>query len=94
MTAADLLILTLACWRVAYFVTHDDAPFGVMRRIRERVGGGLTCIVCTSVWASALVYVLWLTVLQPVVIVAAVSGGALMMHRWVGWNFVQEHPDS
>lgn len=94
MTAVELLILSLACWRVAFLVTNDDAPFKIMRWLRLRYGGGLYCIRCMSVWAAILTFLLWFTPLQPVVYIAAISGGALMLHKYVGYDYVQSQPDS
>lgn len=89
----DLLILAIAAWRLAYLLTHEDAPFGVMRRIRERDAFGrlFSCIRCVSIWTAALVVTVY-TLIQPVtfvewlILVPAVSGGALMLASWTGAN--------
>lgn len=84
----DLLILALACWRLAYLLTREAAPFNVMTRIRARttLGGMLDCLMCASVWAAALVLLLWYTALQPLVWIAAISGAALMLASFSGAN--------
>lgn len=109
MTAADFLILSLACWRVAYLVSHDQMPFGYLRDwiVRQRgyakpvlsqqfgawLYHFLGCIRCMSVWAAILTFLLWFTPLQPIVYIAAISGGALMLHKYTGWDFVQSNPN-
>ena len=84
----DLLVLSLATWRLAYLISRESAPFNIMGRLRDRfpLGGGTKCLYCMSVWAAALMLLLWHTPLQPLVWVAAVSGAALMLASWTGAN--------
>lgn len=91
LSLLDLLILSLATWRIAYLVTKEAAPFQIMAKIRARwtLGGLLTCIYCSSVWAAMLMLLLWLTPLQPMVYVAAISGAALMLASYSGANHPQ-----
>ena len=88
LTPFDALILGLATWRIAYLAAKEAAPFGIMTRIRARttLGGLLTCLYCMSVWAAALMLLLWHTPLQFLVWVAAISGAALMLASWTGAN--------
>lgn len=90
MTALDLIILSLACWRGAYLITHEDAPFALMRKIRERwpLGGLLKCQYCASIWTAGFCYLLWLTPLAPLVYVLAVSGLAMLLYRYTGGDHV------
>lgn len=83
---ADVLILTLACWRVAYLMAKEAAPFHLMAKLRARttLGGLLTCLYCSSIWAAVAVLLLWHTPLQFVVWIAAVSGAALMLGNYTG----------
>lgn len=105
MTAADFLILSLACWRVAFLVTNDTFPFSYVRGwvgmtrtgaplygLRLKVLEGLDCIRCMSVWAAILMFLLWFTPLQPIVYIAAISGGALMLHKYTGWDYANNQP--
>lgn len=84
----DFLILAVAAWRLAYLVTTEKAPFNlaVLFRSKFPLGGLTTCLKCASVWTAAACYALWLTPLQPLVIVAAVSGAALMLSSYTGSN--------
>ena len=88
LSLLDFLILALATWRTAHLAVNEDAPFRLMARIRARwmFGGALNCVYCMSIWTAALMLALWLTPLQPVVIVAAVSGAALMLRSYTGVN--------
>lgn len=95
LSLLDLLVLSLATWRTAYFISRDHAPFGVMDKLRDRLVKDrtkptiLTCVICSSVWAAALMLVLWHTPLQPLVWIAAVSGAALMLASYTGVNHPQ-----
>ena len=89
LSLPDLLILAAAAWRVAYLLTKESAPFNLMGRFRSwtTLGGMLTCIYCASIWTALLMLLLWLTPLQPLVYLFAISGAALMLASWTGANF-------
>lgn len=81
----DLLILSLATWRLARLLTKEDAPFKLMARIRERLKWGVfECIYCTSIWCAIALYVIWRTPAAPIVTVIGISGGAMMLYRYTG----------
>lgn len=86
LTLLELLTLSLATWRLAYLLAKEAAPFQVMARIRAKttLGGMLTCLYCSSVWAAIAVALLWHTPLQAVVYVLAISGAALMLGNYTG----------
>lgn len=89
MNPLDVLIAALMCWRLAYLVTREDAPFALMRRIRERttLGGLLTCIKCATLWTAALAVFLLphpADIIGYGVYVVAVSGAALMLASYTG----------
>lgn len=86
MNATDLLIISLATWRLAYFVSKENAPFDAMKRLRERfpLGGGTACIYCVSIWTAIGSWLLLQTLLYPLVYIAAASGGAMMLWRYTG----------
>lgn len=84
----DLLVIVLAAWRLAYLAVREDAPFRLMARFRARttLGGMLTCIYCSSVWTAALTLLLWHWGMHIVVLIFAISGGALMLAAFTGVN--------
>lgn len=86
MTLTELIIIGLACWRLAHLVVHEDAPWRIMARLRARttLGGLLDCIYCASIWTAALCWLLQQTPLYPVVIIAAISGFAMMARSYTG----------
>lgn len=88
MTPIDLLIYSLAVWYLSYILVYEDGLFGVLKRLRALTTSWspLSCIVCTAVWAAALVYGLSLVFL-PAVYVLALAGGALALHGWSGWRY-------
>lgn len=86
MDGLTLIILALATWRLSYLMASESAPFQLMTKLRERttVGGLLTCIYCSSIWAALIVLVLWFTPLAVVVYILAISGAALMLGSYTG----------
>lgn len=38
MNILDLVVLGIATWRLAYFIVHERAPFGLMHKFRTRIG--------------------------------------------------------
>lgn len=85
ISALDAIVLMLAVWRVSYLLVYEDAPFKIMARLRAytMLGGLLTCIYCVSIWVAVAVLIAWVYV-PMLVYVLAISGGALMMHRYTG----------
>jgi hypothetical protein len=71
---------------MAYMVVREDGPANMFGRIRYRFAwtGALQCVYCMSVWTAGVAYLLWLTPLQPLVWIAAISGAALMLASWTG----------
>lgn len=88
LNALSLLVLALATWRLAYLITSERGPFNLAGRFRERfpLGGLTTCLKCASIWTAVGCYLLWLTPLQPLVWLLAVSGAALMLASYTGVN--------
>lgn len=90
MTPLGLVLASLAVYRVAVMVAHEDGPWLVFARLRghammhwpEWVADGLACPRCVSVWA-ALVIVPAVVYGGPVVVgavaVLAVSGLACII---------------
>lgn len=89
MTPLNLLILALFTWRVSYMMVKEAGPFNVFIRLRAftDLGGLLLCVNCMSVWIALLGYALLVTDLSPLVYVGAISGGALMLHKYTGWDY-------
>jgi hypothetical protein len=90
VTPFDLLILALATWYLSHVITTPSisGPYKSLALLRERVSlGGLThCKVCFAPWAAALLFVLGHTPLQPIVVVLALAGAALMLGSFSGAN--------
>lgn len=87
MSVNDVLILTLATWRLAYMLVYEDGLFSVFDRIRrvannwETTGELLSCVWCCSVWTAAGMLLLWRHEIgQIVVTVLALSALAITLH--------------
>lgn len=70
-----LILSILAVYRIAEFVAYDDAPFGLMKRLREYLGkkaaGGrkygiwwslaelIHCPYCIGLWAALIIAIIF-----------------------------------
>ena len=92
MVLPDLLILSIATWRLANLIAREDGPYHLIGAFRSRFAilqrddRNHYCVYCTSVWVAIALTLLWLTPLQPVVWVLAISGAALMLASYSGVN--------
>lgn len=86
MSLLNLLILSLATWRLAYLLAKEDGPKQSIARLRARFHLP-ECVYCLSVWCGAGLYLVMLTPALPVVYMLAASGGALMLHRYTGGDY-------
>lgn len=94
----DLILIALATIRLTTLMVDEEAPFGIMRRIRNllgatqtacegqretgRITNALCCVDCTSVWAAAIVVALW--VYAPALVwVLAASGATVLVNRYL-----------
>ena len=84
-----LVIATLAAWRVAHLVAHEDGPFDVIVRLRRFAGSGtlgrlMDCPYCLSLWTAAPL-AWWAAdgLASGVVLWLAISGGACVLERVV-----------
>ena len=63
----DLVIFSLAVWRVSSLLVHEDGPHAVFRRMREMCESRgwelfwqlFQCVWCTSVWVSGGMLAVW-----------------------------------
>lgn len=98
MTVIEFVMIALAAWYVAHCITKESGPFNLFGRVRswarrnikegERTPDGsfaeaIECVYCMAFWVGLLVYLLWLTPAQPLVLVLAIAGGALVAERWI-----------
>lgn len=89
----QLIIIALAAWYVAQCIVRQNGPFNAFGRVRDWATQGgvpkggfgdlITCIYCTAFWASALLYAIWFTPVQPIVYIFAAAGGVLVADRWI-----------
>lgn len=82
-----LLIVALATWRLSQMMVKEDGPGDLIKTFREQypMGGLMTCHKCLSVWAAAILWVLYDSpVTRSGVEMLAASGGALLLHRQTG----------
>lgn len=82
----DLLILSLATWRVSHMLVSEDGPYKVFARLRERFGkrwGALICVYCMSIWVAAAFDWLRTGTFDPIRIFA-ISGAAMMLRSYSG----------
>lgn len=69
MSALDLAVLALACWRLTSLAVSEDGPYDVLAKMRSKIGvrydehsqayganivaEAFTCAWCLSVWLGA-----------------------------------------
>lgn len=89
MTALDLLILAACTWRLARLLSQEDGPYNILTRFRARfpLGGLWECIYCISCWVAPAAYLVYQSPARALVIIGAISGLAMLMHRYTGGNF-------
>lgn len=87
----DLLTLALATWRLAYMLVKETGPAAIFERARADIphGGLLHCVYCASVWCALLLWLLWSLGWRWPVRVLAGSGLAVLLHRYVGFDYAQ-----
>lgn len=89
----DLLLLTLATYRLARLLTNEQGPGRIVGRMRNlftangsapgSMGELWTCIKCMSVWVAFGVLALY--IYAPVIVWGfAISGAALMLRSYTG----------
>lgn len=86
MTAPDFIILSLATWRLARLFSQETGPFALLEtfRIRYPLGGLMVCMYCLSLWLAPIVWLLWRYAPIEIVDLIALSGGAMLLHRYTG----------
>lgn len=83
MSPLNLFILALATWRLAYLLAKETGPYQLITRFRARFHLP-DCIYCLSVWCAAGLYLASLTPAVVLVYILAISGGAMLAHRYTG----------
>lgn len=86
-----LLIAVLGVWRLCHLIAHEDGPFDVIARLRERAGDGvfgalMDCAYCLSLWwavpFAAFLAVNWgVSPLEGAALWLGISGGASLIER-------------
>lgn len=94
----DLVIASLAAWRLAFLITNEDGPFDIALKVRILFGGydydennrpltsrgrGIKCIQCVSFWMGLLAGVIVLLGWGHYLLPLAIAGLALYIHRLV-----------
>ena len=94
MNELDLILFSLAVWRLSSLLVHEDGPFAIFRRFREeleRRGSELfwallQCVWCTSVWVGTGLILFWMvapTVARPFAIVMSASAVSIIIQTWI-----------
>jgi hypothetical protein len=94
LSPLDLLIIVLAAFRLAWFVTRESGPYNIAANLRKTttLGGLLDCWKCASFWTAALMLLSWYLpapvgdFTHALVMLFAVSGGAIVIAYYSGAN--------
>lgn len=85
MQPFDLLVLSLATWRLAYMLTKEHGPGNIFTKMRTLPNGGVfDCLYCTSVWVALGLFVLYKADYAIVYYPFAISSAAIMMQSYTG----------
>jgi hypothetical protein len=80
-------LAALAVWRVSHLLAHEDGPFAVLARLRQRMGNGalgdlMDCFYCLSLWTALAVAMLILNGWRDVLLgTLGLSGAACLLER-------------
>src|SRR5437763_16308996 len=80
-------VASLATWRVAHLLAHEDGPGDVLVKLRVKLGHGfwatlLDCFYCLSAWvAAAFVPVVTMRLGEGAAVWLALSGAACLLER-------------
>ncbi len=87
---AEIVLLSLATWRVSVALYYEYGPWDWFARLRTRAGvydpdkgfwgKQLSCFWCCSFWAALIVLLLWV-LCWPFVVVLALSGAVTILAK-------------
>jgi hypothetical protein len=81
------VLATLAVWRLTHLLSHEDGPWGILRRLRRALGDGMggelvACFYCLSIWvALPFAWFLEGNTTETIVGWLALSGGSVLLER-------------
>lgn len=86
LTPLDFLLLSACTWRIARLLSKEAGPYNILALLRERfsLGGLWDCLYCTSLWVAIVVWLIYQTPAYMLVHIGAISGGAMLLHRYTG----------
>jgi hypothetical protein len=94
MPALDLIVLSLAAFRLAHMVALEDGPFDIFAQFRGRIdplqttwlGRGVNCPLCVGFWASLFVFVVWFIPIvgQLLIVWWAIAGAQTVIQKVIG----------
>ena len=94
----DILLLTLATWRITSLLYAEDGPYVILARLRRRLGVYYTgdkrqadnelgkafnCPACLSVWVGGAVALSYVVIPAWVWLPLALSAGAIIIETFV-----------
>jgi hypothetical protein len=91
MTFLNLLLLSLATWRISSLLVCEDGPGDAFKRLRAAVcrspflSGLLSCVWCCSVWVGCGLSLVFVTgdIAERLTIGLSLSAAAIFLQRWM-----------
>ncbi len=83
----QLVISTLAVWRITHLLQAEDGPWDIIFKIRKAVGNGffgslMDCFYCLSIWVALPLGIYfgngWF---EKILLWLALSGGAILLQN-------------
>jgi hypothetical protein len=80
------LLAVFAAWRVTHLLAYEEGPFALIARARrasaQRIGSGVACFYCLSVWVPVPFAFLLADGLNGVLLWLGGSGVVVLLDKW------------
>ena len=91
------ILAVLAVWRITHLLAEEDGPWGLVVKLRRRLGTGfwgqlMDCFKCMSLWiAVPFVFFVGGDTIEKIVTWVALSGAAILLQRHLPDPLIIEH---
>lgn len=85
----DYLLIAAAASYWTFVLATKAGPFSAFQRLRDvtTLGGLLICPPCLVFWTALVLWLLWQTPAQSIVVISAIAGGAALVGYYSGmWH--------
>ncbi len=93
-------LAALAVWRITHLLIHEDGPWKIIARFRDKLGAGfwrglIGCFKCLSIWiAVPFVFFVGGDWVEKIVVWLALSGSAILLEEQLTGPLLVEEGES